>query len=302
MGLAIIVFIILFGAVAVLGLTLSARNPMSKRVEDVVAGSPQELELDLSKSQHHTSSFATMLERVGTTVQQGKKENTTLKHSLIHAGYREANAVNIMYGIKVVFPVFLLLVIAFAWHPANFLFYIAAGGLGYLLPDYGLQWLIKRRQKKIRKGLPDALDLLVICVEAGLGLDQALARCTKELGVAHPELADELNLVVLEQSAGGARGDSWRHLAERTGVDSVRHLVATVIQAEQFGTSIAKSLRVHSETLRLKRKQTLEEEAAKTSVKLVFPLVLFIFPSIMLVTIGPAMITILKTLPQLVHH
>lgn len=302
MGLAIVVFLVLFGVIVALGIAFSARNPMSKRVDDVVAGSSQGLELDLSKNRQANSGFVSLLERVGTAVPQGKKETTTMRDNLIRAGYREANATSIMYGVKVVTPAFLLLVLAFAWHPSNILAYVIAAGLGYLVPDYGLQWLIKKRQKKIRKGLPDALDLLVICVEAGLSLDQALSRSTQELGVAHPELADELNLVVLEQAAGGGRGDSWRHLAERTGVDSVRHLVNTIIQAEQFGTSIAKSLRVHSETLRLKRKQALEEEAAKTSVKLVFPLVLFIFPSIMLVTIGPAMITILKTLPTLVHH
>ncbi len=303
MVLAIVVFVILFGAVAAIGLALGARNQMSKRVEDVVAGTPQALELDLSRGGRTAGSpFTSLLERVGTSLPQAQKNNATLRQQLIRAGYREQNAVSIMYGIKIVFPVFLLLLVTFAWHPSSPLPYIAAAGLGYLLPDYGLQRLIHNRQKKIRKGLPDALDLLVICVEAGLSLDQALARTSKELGVSHPEVSDELNLVVLEQAAGAGRGEAWKHLAERTGVDSVRHLVTTIVQAEQFGTSIAKTLRVHSETMRLKRKQLLEEEAAKTSVKLVFPLVLFIFPSILLVTLGPALIQIYKVLPTLVHH
>jgi tight adherence protein C len=304
MVIAVVVFVVLFGAVVAVGLVLGSRNAMSKRVEDVVAGSaPQALDLDLSRSNvQSTSTFTSMLERVGTALPQGQKENATLRQQMIRAGYRESNAVSIMYGIKIVFPVFLLAIVAFAWHPASPLPYISALGLGYLLPDYGLQRLIHIRQKKIRKGLPDALDLLVICVEAGLSLDQALARSAKELGVSHAEVGDELNLVVLEQAAGAGRGEAWKHLAERTGVDSVRHLVTTIIQAEQFGTSIAKTLRVHSETMRLKRKQQLEEEAAKTSVKLVFPLVLFIFPSILLVTLGPALIQIYKVLPTLVHH
>lgn len=301
MILAIIVFVVLFGVIAAVGLVLGARNPMSKRVDDVVAGSSQEMELDLSRGDNRVSPFTSMLEKVGTTLPQAQKENATLRQQMIRAGYREANAVSIMYGIKIVFPVFLLFLVIFVWHPSGVIPYIAAAGLGYLLPDYGLQRLIHIRQKKLKKGLPDALDLLVICVEAGLSLDQALARTSRELGVSHPELADELNLVVLEQAAGAGRGESWKHLAERTGVDSVRHLVTTIIQAEQFGTSIAKTLRVHSETMRLKRKQSLEEEAAKTSVKLVFPLVLFIFPSILLVTLGPALITIYHTLPKLVH-
>jgi len=303
MVLAIVIFVVLFGAVAAIGLVFSSRNAMSKRVEDVVAGAPQALELDVSRgSGQPDSPFTSILERVGSTMQQGKKENAGLRQQLIQAGYRESNAVNILYGIKVLFPIFLLSMVIFLWHPASPLPYIAAAGLGYLLPDYGLQRLIHNRQKKIRKGLPDALDLLVICVEAGLSLDQALARTSKELGVSHPEVSDELNLVVLEQAAGAGRGEAWKHLADRTGVDSVRHLTTTIIQAEQFGTSIAKTLRVHSETMRLKRKQLLEEEAAKTSVKLVFPLVLFIFPSILLVTLGPALIQIYKVLPTLVHH
>jgi tight adherence protein C len=302
MGLAILVFVVLFAVVAVIGFVFSTRNPMTRRVEDVVAGSPQGMELDLTRGAPQQSAFTSLLERVGTSVPQGKQETTSMRQSLIRAGYRESNAVNLMYGIKVVFPVFLVLLILFAWHTSNLFPYIIAGGVGYLLPDYALQRLIHIRQKKIKKGLPDALDLLVICVEAGLSLDQALARTSKELGVAHPELSDELNLVVLEQAAGSVRGDAWRHLAERTGVDNVRHLVTTIIQAEQFGTSIAKTLRVHSETLRLKRKQMLEEQAAKTSVKLVFPLVLFIFPSILLVTLGPALLAIAKVMPTLLHH
>lgn len=301
MGIGILVFIILFAVVAVIGIVLTTRTPMTKRVEDVVAGQ-QKLDLDLSKQVQQSSPLSSFLERIGTSLPQGKKESSTMRQNLVHAGYRETSAVNILYGIKVVFPILLLLIIAFAWHPANIFPYIIAAGVGYLLPDYGLQKLISIRQKKIRKGLPDALDLLVICVEAGLSLDQALARTSRELDLAHPELSDEVNLVVLEQSAGAGRGEAWRHLADRTGVDSVRHLATTIIQAEQFGTSIAKTLRVHSETLRLKRKQTLEEQAAKTSVKLVFPLVLFIFPSILLVTLGPALLAIAKTMPTLLHH
>lgn len=301
MGIGILVFIILFAVVAAIGIVLTTRTPMTKRVEDVVAGQ-QKLDLDLSKQVQQSSPLSSFLERIGTSLPQGKKESSTMRQNLVHAGYRETSAVNILYGIKVVFPILLLLIIAFAWHPANIFPYIIAAGVGYLLPDYGLQKLISIRQKKIRKGLPDALDLLVICVEAGLSLDQALARTSRELDLAHPELSDEVNLVVLEQSAGAGRGEAWRHLADRTGVDSVRHLATTIIQAEQFGTSIAKTLRVHSETLRLKRKQTLEEQAAKTSVKLVFPLVLFIFPSILLVTLGPALLAIAKTMPTLLHH
>jgi tight adherence protein C len=145
------------------------------------------------------------------------------------------------------------------------------------------------------------LDLLTICIEAGLGLDQATARTAEELRKAQPELCDELSIVVLEQRAGRARSDAWKHLAERTGVDCVRNLVSTLVQAEQFGTSIGKTLRVHSNTLRTQRVQAVEEMAAKTTVKLVFPLVLFIFPSLFLVVMGPAVISVMDSFITLNH-
>ena len=145
------------------------------------------------------------------------------------------------------------------------------------------------------------LDLLTICIEAGLGLDQATARTAEELRRAQPELCDELGIVVLEQRAGRARSDAWRHLAERTDVDCMRNLVSMLVQAEQFGTSVAKTLRVHSNTLRTQRVQAVEEKAAKTSVKLVFPLVLFIFPSLFVVVLGPAGISIMDSFNMLSH-
>jgi tight adherence protein C len=138
--------------------------------------------------------------------------------------------------------------------------------------------------------LPDVLDLLIICIEAGLGLDQATARTAHELERSHKAISDELGVVVLEQRAGRPRSDAWRHMAERTDVDIIRNLVTMLVQSEQFGTSIAKTLRTHSETLRTQRVQSVEERAAKTTVKLIFPLVLFIFPCLFLVTLGPAAI------------
>jgi tight adherence protein C len=149
--------------------------------------------------------------------------------------------------------------------------------------------------------LPDVLDLLVICMEAGLSLDQATARTAQELNQSQPELCDELNIVVLEQHAGRGRADAWKHMAERTGVESVRNLVSMLVQTEQFGTSIAKVLRVHSDSLRVQRVQMIEELASKTSVKLVFPLVLFIFPALFLVTLGPAAIVMVESFSKLTN-
>ena len=147
--------------------------------------------------------------------------------------------------------------------------------------------------------MPDVLDLLVICMEAGLSLDQATARSAQELSKSQPELCDELKIVVLEQRAGRARSDAWKNMAERTGVESLRNLVSMLVQTEQFGTSIAKMLRVHADTLRTQRVQMIEEMAAKTSVKLVFPLVLFIFPALFLVTLGPAAIVMVESFTKL---
>ena len=175
-----------------------------------------------------------------------------------------------------------------------FFYYACALGLGYLAPSFWLGRRIKRRQKLIRRGLPDALDLLIICIEAGLSLDQGLVRTSQELRLAQPEISDELGVVVLEQAAGRPRADAWKNLAERTDEEGVRNLVSVLVQAEKFGTSIARTLRVHSDTLRVQRRQKVEEQAAKTTVKLVFPLVFFIFPSIFLVTLGPAAIIIIE--------
>jgi tight adherence protein C len=169
------------------------------------------------------------------------------------------------------------------------------------MPDFWLGRRIKSRQGKIRRGLPDVLDLLVICIEAGLSMDQATARTSVELKYAQPELCDELGMVVLEQRAGRPRGDAWKHLADRTGVDCVRNLVSMLVQAEAFGTSVAKTLRVHSDTLRTQRVQAVEEAAAKTTIKLIFPLVFFIFPSLFVVVLGPAVISIMDSFKVFSH-
>jgi tight adherence protein C len=184
------------------------------------------------------------------------------------------------------------------YHFAPFFVFALAGGIGFLGPDFWLGRKISKRQSEIKKGLPDVLDLLVICVEAGLSLDQATARTAQELEKAQPALSDELGIVALEQRAGRARSDAWKHLAERTDVDVVRNLVSMLVQAEQFGTSIGKTLRVHSDTLRTKRVQEIEEKAAKLSVKLLFPLVLFIFPSLFLVVLGPAVLVMADSFKQ----
>jgi tight adherence protein C len=179
-----------------------------------------------------------------------------------------------------------------------FLIFGAALLLGYLLPDIWLTWRIRARQHRLRLALPDGLDLLVICVEAGLGLDQALARVSQELRFAHPELSEELQIVNLEMRVGKTRLEALRELSQRTGLDDIKALVAMLIQTDRFGTSVAQALRVHSDELRMKRRQRAEELAAKTTVKMVPVLVFFIFPALMVVILGPAVIAIMRQFLQ----
>jgi tight adherence protein C len=169
-------------------------------------------------------------------------------------------------------------------------------GGGYILPDFILSTRVRARQERIQLALPDALDLLVVCVEAGLGLDQAILKTSEELRVTHPDICDELNLVNLELRAGKPRKEALKNLADRTGVEDINGLVSMLIQTDKFGTSIAQSLRVHSDSLRTKRRQRAEEKAHKVSVKLVFPLVFLIFPAMFVVILGPGAIKIINQL------
>jgi tight adherence protein C len=217
---------------------------------------------------------------------------------MIRAGYRSSEAMMAFRGFKILVPLALLALVFFTgfylWNP--FLVIGMAVVAGYLLPDMWLTWRINARQRLLRRALPDGLDLLVICVEAGLGLDQALLRVAQELSVAHPELSEELQMVNLEMRVGKTRLDAMRELARRTGLDDIKALVSMLIQTERFGTSVAQSLRVHSDDLRMKRRQRAEEMAAKTTVKMVPALVFFIFPALLVVILGPAIIAIMRQL------
>src|SRR5262249_7294823 len=211
--------------------------------------------------------------------------------------YRRNEAIAIFFGIRVglALVLFGLFATPLVFRP-NLITALGACGVGYILPGFLLARIAKRRQHRIRLGLPDALDLLVVSVEAGLGLAQALQRVADELAVAHQDLADELRLISLELRAGKPRSEALRNLGERTQVDDVTSLVAMLVQTDKFGTSVAQSLRVHSETSRTKRRQRAEEAAAKTGVKMVFPLVFCIFPAIWIVTIGPAAIKFIQVI------
>lgn len=295
MGLVLFTFSVIFLLVVSGGLLLFYREAMLQRIAAVLAPNARRASL-LETVQQTGASLGGVVGRLERLLPKSNAEVNVTRQRLIRAGYREDSAMTTFYGAKVLVPLLLALAATasgLARH-SPFLVYGLALGAGFLGPDFWLGRRISKRQTAINRGLPDVLDLLVICIEAGQSLDQATMRTAEELRSARPEITDELSVVVLEQRAGRPRTEAWKHFAERTGVDSVRNMVAVLIQSEQFGTSAAKTLRVHSDTLRVQRRQKVEEQAAKTTIKLVFPLVFFIFPSLFLVTLGPAIIIIIE--------
>jgi tight adherence protein C len=298
MTLALVTFLAIFLLITSLGLLLFYREAMLQRLGTVLSpdgGSPkskltQWLDDYSKKSQRVIAPFQKVLPR-------SPEEVSVVQQRLIRAGYRKDASLNLFYASKVLVPISLafLATVTGAYDYGPFFVYALALGLGFLAPDFWLGNRIKARQLKIRLGLPQALDLMVICIEAGLSIDQATIRVADELEISEPVISDELSLVNLEERAGRPRADAWRNLAARTDVDSVRAMVSVLIQADKFGTSVAKTLRVYSDTLRTQRRQQAEEQAAKTTVKLVFPLVLFIFPSLFVVALGPSAIVMAES-------
>jgi tight adherence protein C len=241
-----------------------------------------------------------VLQDVGKIVTPSKKIDSRTSFMMIRAGYRTPEAIHAFQGAKIVFPILLLSLVYFTglYQYNPFLILAMAGIFGYFLPDFWLTSRIRARQKKIVAGLPDALDLLTVCVEAGLGLDQGIYRVSQEIEITCPELSDELKLMNMEARFGKSRADSMRDLGVRTGVDDIKTAVAMLIQTDRFGTDLAKALRVHSETMRLKRRQRAEELANKASVKMVPVLVFLIFPAMFVVILGPAVIQVMQTFGQ----
>jgi tight adherence protein C len=304
MGVAIAAFCAVFLLIASAGLLVFYRETIQARISTAINPQVRRQKNLRSTILDTREVLEGVVERFEKVVPKSQAEVSIVQERLIRAGYRQGSAVKVFYGAKVMTPLALCLLalVSGVGSTNSFFIYIACLGLGFLAPDFVLGKLISNRQAKVRRGLPDVLDMLVICVEAGLSLDQATARTAEELHHSQPVLSDELGVVALEQRAGSARADAWKHFADRTGVDVVRNLVSMLIQSEQFGTSVAKTLRVHSDTLRTKRVQEIEEKAAKLSVKLLFPLVLFIFPSLFVVVLGPAVIMMADSFKSLFGH
>lgn len=226
-------------------------------------------------------------------------ESSPIRSRFVHAGWRSQAAPALFYAAKTGLFVGLPLLVYFLLRQGGqnmLLWLVAAAALGYYLPNAWLSHCLKQRQREVFETFPDALDLMTVCVEAGLAMDAALARVAQEIGLKSAVLAEELQLVTLELRAGSAKDKALRNLALRTGVDDVDALVTLLIQAERFGTSIAASLRVQSDQLRTKRRQRAEETAARIALKLLFPLIFFIFPSLMVVLMGPAFLQIYRVL------
>jgi len=248
------------------------------------------------------NTVVTLLHQIGSKVPSSDADVASLKIDLMRAGIRSETAMAVFYGIRII-SVFVLLVISLSLEskmPANpvlrMALIVSGCAAGWILPRFVLEKKVAKRELLLRLSLPDALDLLVVSIEAGLGLDQAIQHVARELQVSHPALSEELSLVTLEMRAGKRRADALRNLAERTGEPELGKLTAILIQNDRFGTSMGESLRTHSDFLRTRRRQEAEERAGKVGVKLVFPIFFFILPSMLIVAAGPGILQIVKYL------
>jgi len=243
-----------------------------------------------------------VIEQIGRNVPVSPQDAALTRRELISAGYRNDSAVPIFYGLKIVICATLVILAFIFRHDVtsnpvlSMVLVVAAGFLGYFGPNFYLDHLIDKRCEELRLSLPDALDLMVISVESGLGLDQAIQYVARELRTTHKILAEELGLLNLEIRAGKRRAEALRNLADRSGERELRKLVAILIQTDKFGTSMADSLRTHSDFIRVRRRQEAEERAGKVGVKLVFPIFFFILPSMLLVAAGPGLLQVFKHL------
>lgn len=282
-------------ALGITALMLALGNPLTRRLARLTH--PESAEIPSLAER-----LATLIRPYATYLLPRKEgERGKVSRQLMHAGYRSANALSLFYGVKalllVALPVTVFLVSPlFPTASSNTLLMMAvgAGCLGFLLPSIWLQRRAEARQRQLRIGFPDAMDLLVVCVEAGLGLAPALQRVADDLTISYPELGGELALVNAEMRAGVERTQALKNLADRTGLEDIRGLVALLVQTMRFGTGVADALRVYADEFRDKRMQTAEELAAKMGTKMIFPLIVCLFPSFFVIAIGPAIIALMS--------
>src|SRR5689334_16771031 len=298
---AAVLFVVLVLALSLLGMKFYVRP---KEALERVAGTVEHEE----PQAHPSLAFHDVIKRLGNIIPASPKDVTVMQRRLIRAGFRGPNALKILYGAKALLGVSLPLMATMAVANANadssnkFIAVLAAAAAGFFGPNEYVRRTARKRQKEIARGLPNALDLLVVCVESGLGLDQAIVQVSKELEHAHPDISEEFGLVNLELKAGKRRVEALRNLAERTGVDDLKKLVAVLIQADRFGTGVAQSLRAHADFMRIQARQIAEEKAAKLGVKLIFPIFFCILPSLFVVTVGPVAMKIVRELVPMMNN
>ena len=304
-----LIFILVLVAVSLcmLGLYFSAqyyrkRKDFGKRLEEIERITPDE-EFEKKTDDSGKRRFFDFIGSLGKALEPKKEENISeLRRMFFKAGYRKESARTLFFGLKILLALSLFGVVytgkLFFWReipPGNFIYILFFFTLtGFYLPNLWIKLRIAKRKEGIQHGLPDALDLMVVCVEAGVGLDAAINKVAEEIRKAHGVLAEELRLVNLEIRAGKQRQEALKNLVWRTDSDDLSSLITLLIQTERFGTSIAQALRVHSDAMRIMRYQRAEEMAQKLPIKLIFPVALFILPMFFIVSLGPAMFTIMK--------
>jgi tight adherence protein C len=276
---------------------------ITQRLDDIqAAGGTSRSILQRRRRAEQTEKLKSVVQAFGESIQERSGTPSALRLRLIQAGYPSAAAVPLFLGTRILLPAalgigsLLLFPILGVSAIKAILGVVYFTGLGYVLPTLVVGMRVKRRQKEMQRALPDALDMLVVSVEAGLGLNQALVRVADEIFRLSPVLSEQMTLVNLEIRAGTAREEALRNLADRTGLADIASLTGMLIQTDRFGTSVAQALRIHADTMRTKRRQRAEEAAAKTTIKLIFPLVFCIFPALFVVILGPAMIQIMQAL------
>jgi tight adherence protein C len=305
LGIVVLLFALIAGVISAFGYVHYVRP---SRLLDQLATSnsevlPASLEIRSSRPQFKMSG---LFKSIGDLIPVSSQDAAVAKSDLIAAGYRTGTAVPIYYGTKLCGVALLLglglLLRAHLKNPVlKLVMPVSSAALGYCLPAFALGKLADRRKESIRFSMPDALDLLVICTEAGCGLDQAILNVSKDLKSVHRPISEELALVNMEIMAGKSRADSLRNLARRTDEDEMKKLVAILIQTDRFGTSVAEALRTQSDYLRMRRRQEAEERAGKVGVKLIFPIFFFCLPSLLIVTAGPGMLQLFSNLLPLMN-
>lgn len=304
-----IILILTALTVALFALTLmqlrSGRGTVIARLDQMQGGSNVSEILSRRRRQARSDRLKNVLQVLGQRVEGGRKDSTDVRRFLVQAGYTDPSAVSVYWATRVSLAMglpgagILIMPLLGAASSQVLLGVLWLGAVGWVGPTFFVRSRLKARQKEVQLALPDMLDMLVVCVEAGLGLNQALVRVSEEIDHVSTVMSEQLTMVNLEMRAGTPRDEALKNFAERTGLADIRSLVSMLIQTDRFGTSVADALRVHSETMRTKRRQRAEEAAAKTTIKLVFPLVLFVFPAMFVVVIGPSALAIFRTFSKL---